>query len=242
MMAPVERRAGLMVLYAFNLEIARAPWLTREAMIAEMRLQFWADMVAGARTADAAPAHDVATPLADLIRHGLPVEPLLAMINARRWSITHHALDDPSDDPRGDALSRFLDDTAGSVMWLGAHLLGAPPAAEGVVRDMAHASGLAALFLAVPALDAAAKSPFPNSPDSALQDMAQDGLLRLAKARDGRRLVPKSAAAALSAGVMARPVLGRAAKNPACIAAGTLAPPEFQKRLRLLYLGLTGRW
>jgi phytoene/squalene synthetase len=34
MLAPVAKRPGLMALYAFNLEIARAPWVTREAILA----------------------------------------------------------------------------------------------------------------------------------------------------------------------------------------------------------------
>ena len=36
MTAPVASRARLLVLYAFNLEVARAPWVTKEEMIAEM--------------------------------------------------------------------------------------------------------------------------------------------------------------------------------------------------------------
>ncbi|TNF18762.1 MAG: phytoene synthase, partial [Rhodobacteraceae bacterium] len=41
MAAPVAARARLFPLYAFNLEVARAPWVTQEPMIAEMRLQWW---------------------------------------------------------------------------------------------------------------------------------------------------------------------------------------------------------
>ena len=45
MAAPVTVRARLLPLYAFNLEVARAPWVTDEALIAEMRLQWWRDVV-----------------------------------------------------------------------------------------------------------------------------------------------------------------------------------------------------
>ena len=48
MAAPVGFRARLFPLYAFNLEVAKAPWVTKEPMIAEMRLQWWTDMLAGA--------------------------------------------------------------------------------------------------------------------------------------------------------------------------------------------------
>ncbi|MEC7961867.1 MAG: squalene/phytoene synthase family protein, partial [Pseudomonadota bacterium] len=43
MAAPPAARDLLFALYAANVEIARAPWLTQEEMIAEMRLQWWRD-------------------------------------------------------------------------------------------------------------------------------------------------------------------------------------------------------
>ena len=43
MAAPSDLRPALFTLFAFNLEVARAPWVTKEAMIAEMRLQWWHD-------------------------------------------------------------------------------------------------------------------------------------------------------------------------------------------------------
>ena len=46
MTAPPELRGRLMILYAFNLEVARAPWVASEPMLAEMRLQWWADAIA----------------------------------------------------------------------------------------------------------------------------------------------------------------------------------------------------
>ena len=41
MTAPRAARAGLLALYAFNLEIARAPRVASEAMLAEIRLRWW---------------------------------------------------------------------------------------------------------------------------------------------------------------------------------------------------------
>ena len=68
MAAPVAARAQLWPLYAFNLEVARAPWVTKEPMIAEMRLQWWRDVVAEPTPR----AHDVAGPLQALIRDRRP--------------------------------------------------------------------------------------------------------------------------------------------------------------------------
>ena len=46
MAAPSEARARLLPLYAFNLDIARAPWASTDPNIALMRLQFWRDTLA----------------------------------------------------------------------------------------------------------------------------------------------------------------------------------------------------
>ena len=43
MAAPAPLRPKLFAIFAFNLEVARAPWVTQEPMIAEMRLQWWQD-------------------------------------------------------------------------------------------------------------------------------------------------------------------------------------------------------
>ena len=41
MAGPLAARRVLFPLYAFNIEVSRAPWVTGEPIIAEMRLQFW---------------------------------------------------------------------------------------------------------------------------------------------------------------------------------------------------------
>ncbi|MFM2390434.1 MAG: hypothetical protein RLZZ437_1989, partial [Pseudomonadota bacterium] len=78
MAAPRQARAPLLVLYAFNLEVARAPWVAKEPMIAEMRLQWWRDVLEGPRR-----AHEVAGPLHDLIAEkGLAVDVLDRLVAA----------------------------------------------------------------------------------------------------------------------------------------------------------------
>ena len=116
MAAPVALRARLFVLYAFNLEVARAPWVTREPLIAEMRLQWWRDVVA-----ESAPrAHEVAGPLFDLIRDAaLPVDVLDRLIAARRWDVYAEPFVDAA------AFEAYLEDTAAGLMWLAAKACGA---------------------------------------------------------------------------------------------------------------------
>jgi hypothetical protein len=68
MATPPEARAVLFPLYAFNLEVSRAPWVTEEPMIAEMRLQFWRDVAEEIGQGAPPRAHEVAAPLAEAVR------------------------------------------------------------------------------------------------------------------------------------------------------------------------------
>lgn len=230
-------RARLWPLYAFNLEIARAPYVTAEPMIAQMRLQFWRDVLEEAAEGAAPRAHEVAGPLAGLWRAAdLPLDAGLAMIDARLWDIERAPF------PDRQALWAHLDATGGALMWLAARALGAGPQAEDAVRAMGRASALANWLRAVPALKAAGRQPLPDESETALRDLAREGLAALSTARASRAHVPQAAAPALLAGWLAGPVLHRAAQAPARILDGQLEPSEFARRGQLLLRGLSGRW
>lgn len=237
MTAPPDARAPLLVLYAFNLEIARAPWATVEPVMAEMRLQWWADTIKGMAEGQTPPAHEVAGPLGEVMRaHALPVAPLLAMIAARRFDI------DTAPQPDGPALDLYIDATAGELMWLAALTLGTPQSAEPALRDFAHGSGVAALLLAAPALKAAGRPAFADDSDKAIGTLAGRALARLKRARAANNRIPPTIAPALRAGWMAAPVLRRARHRPARVMSGNLAFPEFHKRLRLMRQTALARW
>src|ERR1700760_4522985 len=77
--APPDRRDALMTLYAFNHELARAREAVSEPPLALIRLQWWREVVEGARR-----SHEVATPLGDAIARGLLLpRDLLPVIEAR---------------------------------------------------------------------------------------------------------------------------------------------------------------
>ncbi|MCB6177019.1 squalene/phytoene synthase family protein [Rhodobacter sp. Har01] len=229
--APAWTRARLLPLYAFNLEVARAPWVTQEPMIAEMRLQWWRDVVAE----DVPPAHDVAGPLQVLIREaGLPQAVLDRLIAARH----HDVWRAPFADHR--ALAAYVEDTAAGLMWLAARALGAPDGAEVAVRAYGWAAGMASFLRAVPELTARGRQPLPAG--TGVADLALQGLARLAEARAGRALVPKAVAPALLAGWQAEGLLTLAARDPAAVREGRLQLSEFTRRRRLLWQAATGRW
>jgi phytoene synthase len=123
MATPPEARAVLFPLYAFNLEVSRAPWVTEEPMIAEMRLQFWRDVAEEIGQGAPPRAHEVCAPLAAAVRAedaGL----LDGFVAARRWDIYKDAFEDAGH------FERYLDATGGNLDWVAARALGAPDAAE----------------------------------------------------------------------------------------------------------------
>jgi phytoene synthase len=235
MAAPLAARGRLFVLYAFNLEVARAPWVTQEPLIAEMRLQWWRDVVAEAVAGRPARAHEVAGPLAALIAEaGLPEAVLDALIAARRWDIYR--------DPFADAgaLATYLDETGGGLMWLAGQALGASPADEGALRALGWAAGLAAFLRAVPELEARGRVPLPEPQPEAVAALARAGLTRLEAARPGLRSMAAPVRAATLAAWQTGAILRLAAAEPARVAAGALYPSEFARRWGLLRAGWRG--
>lgn len=228
MAAPPSARARLFPLYAFNLEVARAPWVAQEPLVAEMRLQWWRDVVENS-AAGAARAHEVAEPLHLLIREaGLPLPILDRMVAARRWDCWREPFEDRA------ALETYLEDTSAGLMWLAALALGAPAGAEAAVRAYGRASGMAGFLAAAPELQARGRHPLPDG--AGMEELARLGLDWLATARAGRHTVPKGAAPALLAGWQAPGMLRRiAAGEPAQLS-------EFARRGGLLWQAVTGRW
>lgn len=233
MAAPLEVRTRLLPLYALNLEIARAPWLTEEPMIAEMRLQFWRDTVEEAGLGKPARAHEIAQPLVSLIQTcKLPVDVLDAMIAARRWDIYKNAHED------AQAFEAYLDDTGGGLMWCAAIALGAAPTMEDPVRKMGQATALAGLFHAVPDLEARGRVPLVDGRPQAVANLARDGLKRIQAARSAG--LPKSLWPALWAGAHAATTLKHVAQDPMRVTNGTLMQSDLRKSLRLLRFGTLG--
>ena len=232
MAAPRAARPRLWPLYAFNLEIARAPWVTKEPMIAEMRLQWWRDVVAG----PAPRAHEVAGPLHALIQSAaLPIPVLDRMIEARRWDVYTTPFADRA------AFDQYLDDTAAGLLWLAACSLGAGAEAEMPVRAYGWAMGLANYLRAIPELEQRGRRPLVDGRPSAIAALAEDGLRCIATARRAGAMVG-AGAAALLAGWQSEAVLKIAMADPAAVAEGRLHLSEFSRRGRLMAQALTGRW
>ena len=232
MAAPPALRPKLWPLYAFNLEVARAPWVTEQPLIAEMRLQFWRDMLSAATPR----AHEVAGPLHRLITETQGLAPLLdRVIEARRHDITRDPFASEA------AFDAYLEATSASLLWAAALTLGAPPQAEAPIRALGWAQGLANYLRAVPALTTRNLQPLPDDAPKAVRAWAAQGLAHLQSARAARDCFGPAAPAALAAW-QAAPILRQAYDNPTRVAEGTLALSEFRKRGGLLWMALTGRF
>lgn len=82
--APESRRDSLFALFALNYELAKVREAVREPMMGRIRLQWWREAIDEIAAGNPPRQHEVAEPLAQVIRaHQLPTGMLVRMIDAR---------------------------------------------------------------------------------------------------------------------------------------------------------------
>jgi phytoene synthase len=114
--APEDRRAALLSLYAFNVEITRIRDAVREPLPGEIRLQWWRDAIAapaGAMTGN--PVADALT--TTIATYELPRAAFDAMLEARIFDL----YDDPM--PDRTTLEGYCGETAGALIQFAALVL-----------------------------------------------------------------------------------------------------------------------
>jgi phytoene synthase len=130
--APADKRPHLHALYAFNFEIARVRESVREAMLGEIRLQWWRDALQGETRGDVR-ANPVAAALDDtIVKFRLPRQSLVDLIDARIFDL----YDDPM--PSLNDLEGYCGETSSSLIQLASIILsdGADP---GTADSAGHA-------------------------------------------------------------------------------------------------------
>lgn len=231
MAVPVAARPVLFPLYAFNIEVSRAAWASKEPIIAKMRLQWWLDALDEVEAGGMVRRHEVLTALA-MILQGQDQRRLKELTRARELDL--------DDAPFGDAaaLDSYLDKTAGFLAVHAAHALGAAPHLFPEVMLWARAAGLVRYLQAVPELETRGKLPLPDGRSEALVAMATAQLEGLGKLRSLRRLkrAMGPAGAAVQEFWQAKPLLQQVVRDPGVVADGRLYLSEFSKRWRLLAL------
>ena len=235
--APPDKRDDLLALYAFNHELARAREVVSEPPLALIRLQWWREVVEGARR-----QHETAAPLGDALDRGaLLAADLLPVIEAREMEA----------EPAIATLEewrRYVLAGAGGLAIAAARLLGHPQAEA--LRPLGAAYGVAGVLRSVRPLAARQRCLLPAdllqeqglSPEAAiaepeaetvqrvLQRLAEEGRALLAA---GPRWVRGSATAAALPAVLARRDLARW-RRPA-------GPRGLGDRLAVAAAGFAGR-
>jgi phytoene/squalene synthetase len=237
LLAPPEGREGLFALYAFNLELARIPFVVSEPTLGLIRLEWWRESVGMIFNGGPVRAHEVVEPLAGTIRAaGLPRAPFDRLLAARERDARGERCEDRA------TLDAYLADTGGALLELAARAL-APGGAGAAAADAGFAFAAANWLAAVPALSARGGRPLPGpDPRETARALARDGLAALERARASRRAVPAAARAAFAAGWPAERRL-RAALSPSYAPeAGPGEPSAFARRAGLLWIAATGRW
>ncbi len=232
--APAEARPHLHALIAFSAEIARIRDVVSDPLPGEVRVRWWADMLAGRRGGEGA-GHPVAACLGEAIaRFGLPLDRFDRLLEARIFDL----YDDPM--PSLAELETYCDDTAGELLTLMAHVLaGRDVSAEagaalvaagrawgltGLLRAFAFHASRGQIFLPQDRLDAhgvdradilAGRS----SPGlkAVLAELADRARADLAEMRAHVREVPPEAACVLLPLGLVEPILdrmGRADHDP----------------------------
>ena len=229
MLAPAAVRPALLALYAFHIEVARAPWAAREPMLGEIRLQYWLDQIEAAANGAPVDRHPVLRALAPLVAAGrLDAGALAAMVTARRRDLQARPFADRA------ALMAYLEATAGGLMQQAAGLLApAPPD----MTPIGTAAGLAAYLGAYRALRAHGRSPLPRDRPEFIADLAREGLERLGRAP----AMPRVLLPALLTASEARPLLRLARRAPEKVLQAGLARSDLRQRARRLACAVTGR-
>jgi phytoene synthase len=144
--APADKRPHLLALYAFNFEIARIRDSVREALIGEMRLQWWRDALQGEARGDVR-GNPVAAALDEtVVKFRLPRQALVNLIDARVFDLYDDTL------PTLNDLEGYCGETSSSLIRLGTMVLadGNDPGAADAAGHAGVAYALTGLLRAFP--------------------------------------------------------------------------------------------
>lgn len=137
---PAPERRALLSIYAFNVEISRVRDQISQPLPGEVRLQWWADMLAGAGHGGVEGNPVAAELLQAIAEFGLPVEVLSRLVAEHQFDLYN----DPM--PSMAALEGYLNDTSSALLALAVRIAG--PASE-ESDHLAHHAGFAQGILQV---------------------------------------------------------------------------------------------
>ena len=170
MAAPEKLRPYYFVIFAFNVEISRTPYITKEPMIAEMRLQWWLDTLDEIIAGKVARKHSVATSLSKCIGK-IHAKELKIFVNARRWDVYSNKFVDFSE------LKKYLFDTTAILFRVAAGY--GRGKNEKAFQNACMAIALANYLMATPGLKKAGKMPISGMPTNEIEEQCKISLENL---------------------------------------------------------------
>jgi NADH dehydrogenase [ubiquinone] 1 alpha subcomplex assembly factor 6 len=256
--APSDRREALFALYAFNYEIARVREAVTQPMLGQIRLQWWREIVGAAYEGVAPRPHEVAEPLATVIRDVMPTRAHFdRMIDTRERDL--------GDSPPATLadLEDYAEGTAATLLYLVLEVLGVTdPAARASAREVGIGYALAGLLRALPfharfgrsyipaeitarvGLDPADYSTLRDSAGlrAVCAEVAEAAAAHLQAARRYHREIPRSARAALLGAIVADRYLARLKRAEFNPFAPELSLPDPLQSWRLAAAALRDRF
>ena len=256
--AAAGRREALFALYAFNYEVARVREAVTQPMLGQIRLQWWREAVDQAFSGATPRRHDVAEPLAALIRNFAPSRDCFdRLIDARERDL--------SDEPPASMaeLEDYAEASSATLVRLALEILGGRGAAAvEAARGVGVGYALSGLLRAMPfharagrcyipadiaqraALDPQDYAAARATPAlrAAVTEIAADAHLHLAAARRTRAAVPRGATAALLPAVVADRYLRRLRQAGYDPFAPVLGMPDGLQIIRLAAAALAKRF
>lgn len=230
MAAKPDLRATLFALYAFNVEISKAAWASKEPMLCQMRLQYLRDMLDTIYAGDTLPKTPIAKPLADVIGTGLvPQQKLIEMIEVRSWDVERQPFENITH------FSSYLQCSAGNLMQVAARASGGDETDLEAVHTHGTSMGLAKFLIAVPSLIGHGCAPLLDETPKSLSELASVALAQLKTANP-----PKAARAAVLAGFDTKRVLQLVQRVPERVLEGRLQASPFRRKTSLLMMSLRG--
>lgn len=144
--SPAKHREALMSLYAFDVEIKRISNIVSDPMPGEIRLQWWTDAIANVEHGSIE-GHPVAAALLATIKtYDLPAQPLLDLIEARRFDLYNDPMPCLTD------LEGYSGETVSAVLQLASLVLSGKtdPKSADISGHAGVALGLASILLQLP--------------------------------------------------------------------------------------------
>ncbi len=253
--APADRREAIFAVLALEHEIARTREVVSEAMLGEIRLQWWDDAIAAIEEGRAPPHSEIGPALRDtIITGGVSAATLHGMIAARRRDL--------DDEPPSslDELAEYARSTGGAVARATAEALDCDEASRqaavevgtawalvGILRALPFRAQHHQVFLPADLMGEASLSPHDVAAGHArgrlepiiraVAGLAEDRIAAARRARPGRRALPVLLPARLARAHLRR--LARAGHDPF---AGSLQLADGWRALRIAWGAWTGRW